>query len=398
MNDSIHPIRLSDLCAQIRQSIQSDFDDTYWVSAEISSLSARAGGHCYLELVEKSAAASSGRQSAADLAAKVRATCWANVWHVLSAFFQDATGMPLQVGMRVLVAVSVDYHPVYGLSLIISDIDPAFTLGDLMKQRRDTIARLQQEGMMDLQPALSLPALARRIAVISSSSAAGYQDFADQLKNSGFAFSTRLFPAIMQGEKAAASIMAALDAIFAMEQAFDLVVIIRGGGATTDLSCFDDYELCSYCAQFPLPVLSGIGHTRDVSILDMVCYHAVKTPTAAAEWLIYRMQEQVDRIESLALRLAQTAQRQVSLRSDRLSRLADKLRYSGARLLQQQRYRLDLWEKTIQLHSPEAIYRRGYALVLKDGKPVRSIADLSADDEILTCLADGTVLSRVINS
>ena len=262
-------MRLHELCDSIRASIQADFADTYRVTAEISSLSAKPGGHCFLELIEKRDADSSKSRSSADIIAKVRATCWANVWTMLSAYFQDATGMPLQAGMQVEVDANVDYHPVYGLSLVIVGINPEFTLGGLMRQRRETIARLEKEGMMELQPALTLPTLVRNIAVISAAGAAGYQDFTDQLTGSGYAFRTQFFPATMQGETAPFSIMAALDQIYASDSHFDIVVIIRGGGANTDLTCFDNYELCSFCAQFPLPILSGIGHTRDVSILDI---------------------------------------------------------------------------------------------------------------------------------
>ena len=233
-------MQLHELCDSIRATIQTDFDATYRVTAEISSLSAKAGGHCFMELIEKrdDKTSSSKLRSSADIIAKVRATCWANVWSMLSAYFLDATGMQLQPGMQVELDVNVDFHPVYGLSLVVVGVNPEFTLGGLMRQRRETIARLEKEGMMELQPALSLPTLVRRVAVISAADAAGYQDFTDQLRQSGYAFFTQLFPATMQGEAAPFTIMAALDKIYASGTPFDLVVIIRGGGANTDLTCF----------------------------------------------------------------------------------------------------------------------------------------------------------------
>jgi len=372
-------LKLSELCEIIRESIRMDVGETYRVSAEISSISAKSGGHCYMELVEKRGAATPSSKSlfaasSVELEAKVRAVCWANTWNLLAPYFLETTGLPLQAGLQVEVDATVDFHPVYGLSLTIVGINPEYTLGGLMRQRRETIARLTEEGMMELQKALSLPTLATRVAVVSTANAAGFQDFTEQLRQGGFAFKTELFPATMQGEQAAESIIAALDEIFRREEEFDLVVIIRGGGANTDLTCFDDYNLCLYCAQFPLPILSGIGHTRDVSILDMVCYQAVKTPTAAAEWLTARMQQQ----------------------ADRLTQLMTTLKMQCVRALGNERHRLDMLAKIVELHSPEAIYKKGYALVLKDGKPVRSAAQLAADDIVETQFADGSVRSRVL--
>jgi len=365
-------MQLHELCDSIRATIQADFDDTYRVTAEISSLSAKSGGHCFMELIEKRDE-QTGKRQTMDIIAKVRATCWANVWSMLSAYFQDSTGMPLQPGMQVEVDVNVDFHPVYGLSLIIVGINPEFTLGGLMRQRRLTLARLEKEGMMELQPALSLPTLVQRIAVVSAAGAAGYQDFTDQLRQSGFAFRTQLFPATMQGESAPNSIMSAFYQIYDSAAPFDMVVIIRGGGANTDLTCFDDYELCSFCAQFPIPILSGIGHTRDVSILDMICFQAVKTPTAAAEWLISRYQAQ----------------------AERLNQLASMLQLQITRALGEARHRLDLYARTIELHSPEAIYRKGYSLTLRQGQPVRSVTELTPGDQVDLVFLDGNVSATI---
>jgi exodeoxyribonuclease VII large subunit len=283
---------------------------------------------------------------------------------MLNAYFESETGQRLQAGMKVLVEAEVQYHPVYGLSLSIIGIDPAYTIGDIAQQRQKTIAQLQADGLLDAQQLLPLPSLIRRIAVISSPNAAGYEDFKHQLDNSPYRFETQLFGATMQGEGAVKSIIAALEGI----AGFDAVAIIRGGGATTDLSCFDNYELCAVCAQFDLPILSGIGHTRDVSVLDLVAHEALKTPTAVAEWLIHRMDEQMAKVADLMLRLQRTAERQILIR----------------------RHRVELLEQRLATCNPERIYQRGYSLLTKNGKIIRSVNELLPGDKVTTHLADGS--------
>ena len=281
--------------------------------------------------------------------------------------------------MAVLVEVQVQFHPVYGLSLSIVNIDPSYTLGDIARQRQLTIAQLQADGLLEAQQLLPLPTLIRRIAVISSANAAGYEDFKHQLDNSPYRFETQLFGATMQGSGAEKSILAALEEISMVNgkcqngKCFDAVVIIRGGGATTDLSCFDSYTLCAVCAQFELPIITGIGHTRDVSVLDLVAHRALKTPTAVAEWLIHRMDEQMTRIAELTLRLQRTRERQILIR----------------------RHRIELLEQRLAACNPERIYRMGYSLLTKDGKVVRSVTELKPGDHITTHLADGIIESRV---
>jgi exodeoxyribonuclease VII large subunit len=321
------------------------------VKAEVNSLS-RKNGHLYLELIDGSSA-------------KMRATCWSGTQEMLMAYFESETGQALQAGMAVLVEAEIQWHAVYGLSLSIVGIDPSYTLGDIARQRQQTIARLQADGLLDAQQLLPLPTLIRRIAVISSPHAAGYEDFKHQLDNSGFHFETRLFGATMQGDSAAKSILAALDEI----EGFDCVAIIRGGGATSDLSCFDDYTLCAVCAQFELPILTGIGHTRDVSVLDLVAHEALKTPTAVAEWLIHRMDNQMAHITDLLLRLQRTADRQILIR----------------------RHRVEILEQRLAACNPERIYRMGYSLLTKNGKVVKSIHDLAPGDIVTTHLADGSL-------
>lgn len=361
-------LTLSELCSLIGDALDESLAPSYWVKAEISSLSSK-GGHLYLDLVE-------------GKVARMRATCWAGTQELLCAFFESETGQTLQVGMSVLIEVEVQWHAVYGLSLSIVNIDPSFTVGTIARQRQKTIAALQADGLLQAQQLLPLPTLIRRIAVISSSSAAGYEDFIHQLQITNYQFNITPFYATMQGEAASKSIIAALEEISnlnakwlneQMVNGFDCIAIIRGGGASSDLSCFDDYTLCAYCAQYELPILTGIGHTRDVSVLDMVAHEALKTPTAVAEWLIHRMDTQRDRIDELFVRLRRTADRQILIR----------------------RHRVELLEQRLAACNPERIYRMGYSLLTKNGKVIRSVHDLHPGDTVTTHLSDGTVHSTV---
>jgi exodeoxyribonuclease VII large subunit len=315
----------------------------------------------------------------------------------LSAYFTQETGESLHVGLQVLMEVSVEFHAVYGLSLNVWNIDPTYTLGDLAKQRQATINQLKQDGVMELQQMLVLPSLVRRVAVVSSADAAGYGDFCDQLKNNryGFAFQVQLYTAVMQGDTAARSIIHALSAIAEQEEDWDVVVIIRGGGASTDLSCFDDYELASHCAQFPLPIVAGIGHTRDVSVVDMVVHCSVKTPTAAAEWLIDRVAIQVERVGEMQKRLQRVVQAKVAREKNRLVVLEQRIVNAVRRMVVREEGKLNLWRKTIDLHSPERIYKMGYSLTMANGKIVRRREDVSLGDVVETYLQDGVIQSEV---
>ena len=364
------PLTLTELCRLIGSVLEENLSGSYWVKAEIASLTQR-GGHLYLELVESQKLTANSQKPTA----KMRATCWSGTQEMLSAYFLAETGQSLQPGMTVLVEVEIQYHPLYGLSLSIVGIDPAYTLGEIAQQRQKTIAQLQSDGLIDAQKNLPLPTLIRRIAVISSPSAAGYEDFKHQLDATPYHFETTLFPAIMQGEGAESSILAALEEIAAFNSPlpFDAVVIIRGGGATTDLSCFDSYTLCAVCAQYELPILTGIGHTRDISVLDLVARESLKTPTAVAEWLIHRLDEQSERLRNLSVRLERTLERQILLR----------------------RHRIELLEQRLASLNPERIYRMGYSLLTKDGKIIRSVASLQPGDRITTHLSDGSITSIV---
>lgn len=381
------PTTLSELCELITEVLEDSLEATYWVRAEIASLSVR--GHCYMELVEKA--------DNHQIAAKVRATCWQHTYNLLSPYFEAETGQTLAVGMQVLLEVEVSFHAVYGMSLNIVGIDPSYTLGDLARQRQKTIQRLQEDGVMDMQRSLPLSSLIRRIAVISSADAAGYGDFLHQLTNNSqhYRFHIQLFPALMQGEQSPASIIQALHAIAEDIDAYDIVAIVRGGGASTDLRNFDDYNLASHCAQFPLPIIAGIGHTRDISIVDMVTHTSVKTPTAVAEWLIQHMDIQADRIGQLHLRLQRTVNQAVQRHQNHLHHLLQSLHFATQQRLHRQRTQLQLWEKTIALHSPERIYRMGYSLTTVNGKIVRSIRDVEAGQQLQTHTADGVILSEV---
>lgn len=378
---------LSELCQNIEEVLAEEFASTYWVRAEVASLSVR--GHCYMELVEKA--------STKNIAAKVRATCWQQMYGILSPYFEAETGQKLSVGMQVLLEVEVSFHAVYGLSLNIVGIDPTFTLGDMARQRQETIQRLKDDGVMDMQSSLEIPSLPRRIAVISSADAAGYGDFCHQLENNsgGFQFRTQLFAAIMQGDQSAKSIIQSLQQIADEIDKWDIVVIVRGGGASTDLCNFDDYELASHCAQFPLPIIAGIGHTRDISIVDMVVHSSVKTPTAAAEWLINAMQQQADRIAELYTRLQRAIQHTINQQHIRIEQLQQALQFTSKKHLYQLRSQLEMWQKMIELHSPERIYRMGYSLTTVDGKVVKSIHDVKAGQQLQTHTADGTITSVV---
>ena len=381
----MNSLSLSELCAQLDECIQQGLPGTYWVRAEIAQLSEK--GHCYLELIEKA--------DRGMFAAKMRATCWSNKWQLVSAYFQQETGKRPEPGMQVLVEVSVEFHPVYGLSLNIQNIDPSFTLGDMARQRQLTLQQLEKDGVLDMNKSLALPAVIRRVAVISAEGAAGYGDFCHQLINNAYhlRFSTELFPAVMQGDQAVRSILSALDAVAENADDFDCVAIIRGGGATTDLTCFDSYDIASHCAQFPLPVLSGIGHTRDVSVVDMVVFQALKTPTAVAEMLIDHNAQQLVRIDELGQRLSRIAVQMVAVRRQQIEQLRLTLQYTISRTLQTERNKLQMFDQAIRLHSPEQIFKKGYSLTLCDGKPVRRASDIPVGTTITSVLSDGELTS-----
>ena len=290
-------LTLLDLNALVKQSIEQCMPDEYWVQAELSDVRVN-NGHCYLEFIQKD-------EGRSHLIAKARGIIWAQVYSMLKPYFEESTGQQFISGIKVLVKVSLQFHELYGYSLIVHDIDPSYTLGDMARRRLEIIKQLEADGVLTLNKELEIPVLPQRIAVISSATAAGYGDFCNQLENNprGYAFYSELFPATMQGSQVEVSVLAALDKIIQRQDEFDVVVIIRGGGATSDLSGFDTYLLAAGCAQFPLPVITGIGHERDDTILDLVSHTRVKTPTAAAELLINYMDEAANRLYLLSAQL-----------------------------------------------------------------------------------------------
>jgi exodeoxyribonuclease VII large subunit len=403
---------LSELTRFINQVIKVNFEKPIWIKAEISEFREASNGHCYVEFIEKDTHTDT-------LIAKIKGNIWVNTYRMLKPYFESSTGQTLRSGIKVLVAVTVDFHDVYGLSLNIRDIDPTYTLGELAKRRQEIIRQLEADGVMDMNKALEIATLPNRIAIISSSTAAGYDDFCNQIDNNpaGFVLYKKLFPAIMQGDQAANSIIEALDKIYEHASLFDVVVIIRGGGATTDLACFDSYELALNCAQFPLPIIAGIGHQRDLSIVDMVAHTSVKTPTAAAALLIEmmedadskmtdaytaiyqllhtRVQNQQQKIADISWKikhalLNKTADKKLTLERQK-SRLIQAVRLS----LSTQKNKLALLENSIERHSPAFLLKYGYTITTANGKRISSVKDVQKGDLIRTYVSDGEVESVV---
>jgi exodeoxyribonuclease VII large subunit len=310
-------LTLFELNGLIKASIKKAFPESFWIVAEISELKVNHSGHCYLELVEKNS-------ESETLKAKARATIWASSFRMIQPYFETTTRTKLTAGLKVLVKATVDFHELYGLSLNITDIEPGFTLGELARQKQEVIDRLIQEGVYNLNKELNLPRLPGKIAVISSGTAAGYGDFTDQLLHNpaGYKFYIRLFPAIMQGEEAESSIISAMEKVFRYEEFFDTLVIIRGGGSQSDLSCFNGYWLAYHIAQFPLPVLTGIGHEQDESVADMVAHTRLKTPTAVAGFLLSKYQEEENYQYELSSSLVDASRDILSDQNNRLMKLA----------------------------------------------------------------------------
>ncbi|MDR1678515.1 MAG: exodeoxyribonuclease VII large subunit [Prevotellaceae bacterium] len=430
-SESYSLLQLNEL---IKTRLRLAFDLPVWLRAEISELHENANGHAYFELVEKDS-------STDRLVAKTKATCWATTYRMLKPYFEVNTGESLRAGINILVACTVEYHELYGISLNIRDINPEFTIGDMARRRLEILRRLESDGVFDMNKSLTMPVLPQRIAVISSATAAGYGDFIHQLQNNadGFVFYTRLFPAVMQGEQAAGSIIAALDRIFQHQQHFDVVAIIRGGGATAELSCFDDYELAFNGTQFPLPVITGIGHERDQSVLDEVAHTRCKTPTAVAEFLIARMYDAMNNVlelqqsivtatesllqgenihlEQIMMRLSRLTNELIVEHENRIALLLQRLKMqasaqtreqaielktykqrlrTGTQLLFDRRnHQVSLLEKEVNLSSPAVLLQRGYSLTLHQGKIVRSTTQLHPGDHITTVFSDGETASVV---
>jgi exodeoxyribonuclease VII large subunit len=314
-------LTLSELNEQIKDALSGAFPSSVWVIAEVSELKENRNGHCYLELIEK---------QGAEIVARSRATIWSYTYRMLKPYFETTTGQFFTQGIKILVQVSVEYHPSFGLSLNIKDIDPIYTVGDMAMQRKEIINRLQAEGVFEMNKELQLPLVPQKIAVISSATAAGFQDFMNQLESNefGFKFYTKLFQATMQGTDAVPSIINALERIFRYEDFFDAVVIIRGGGATADLSSFDNYDLAFNITQFPLPIITGIGHEKDDTIIDLVAHTRMKTPTAVAEFLIKGMERFYDRMLEMENGIVQLTRDLIESHQNELEQAATNLNYA----------------------------------------------------------------------
>ena len=403
---------LLELNRQVREAIEDALPMEYWVEAELSECR-ESRGHCYMELIQKD------EQTATPIA-KASAKCWANKWLTIRPYFERTTGQQLHAGMKVLLQVYPQFHEAYGFSWIVTDIDPTYTLGDMARKRQEIIQKLKAEGVFDLQKELQLPVFCQHIAVISSQTAAGYGDFCKQLADNpyGFKFKTQLFPAIMQGEGVEQSIISALEQIYDMP--FDCVVIIRGGGATSDMSGFDTLTLAENVANFPIPIITGIGHERDESVLDMVSHTRVKTPTAAAALLIDHLKGVLETIEGAQSVISHYAQQKLSAINYQLSTISEaiprlfsivKARQEAKidtlytrlpmlieRRLTSESHRLQLIDEKLKALDPTLLLARGYSITLYNGKAVKDASQLPPGTEIETRLAKGTVHSTVNES
>ena len=412
MNSIEEPLTLYALNGMVRAAVSSGLPFSYWVTGELSEVRESAAGHCYVELVQRDEVTN-------ELVAKARGTVWARVYSLLRPYFLEQTGHPFAAGLKVLLQVTVGFHELYGYTLDVRDIEPMYTVGDIARQRQLIIKRLTSEGVINLNKELPFPSLPQRVAVISSATAAGYDDFCDQLLDNryGYVFYPRLFESPMQGGKVEAGIISALDRIAENIDCWDVVVIIRGGGATSELNCFDTYDLANNCAQFPIPVITGIGHRRDESLLDIVAHLSVKTPTAAAEFLIQAMLEQENRLLGIMQGVNTVISRRIDSERDRLASLVGRLpvdtafymknellrlqsciqtlQTSTTLYMTRQQHRIALCEREIEVASPSRILSLGYSITRVNGKVVRSIDDVAPGCDVVTQLANGEFISTV---
>lgn len=432
-------LTLFELNTLVRETLALEMPDEYWVEAELSE-AREVRGHCYMELIQK-------EEGSNTPVAKASAKCWANTWQLVKPHFMRITGQQIHAGMKVMLKVFAQFHESYGFSWIVTDIDPTYTMGDMARKRQEIIRLLKEEGVFELQKELQLPMFCQRVAVISSANAAGYGDFVNQLENNeyDFRFHTHLFPATMQGEGVEQSVILALEKIYKMHQGFknnekfDCVVIIRGGGATSDLSGFDTLALAENVANFPIPIITGIGHERDESVLDMVSHTRVKTPTAAAAFLINHLKVVLDLIEDAEQRISSKVRQQMDVQKIRLlhysqqipslfslvktrqeaciDRLQNNLLLSISSRLQEEHHLLDivshniqpvlerkilreghlleLLKEKVEALNPELLLQRGYSITFANGKVVKDGSLLKTGDELETRLAKGTVRSIV---
>lgn len=425
-------LTLFELTSLIKSELEKNLEPSYWVIAEISEMRLNPKGHCYMELVDK---------EGQYVTSKIRANIWAYTYRNLSAWFESITKTSLQSGIKVLLNVQIQYHELYGMSLNIKDIDPNFTLGERARKRQEIIQKLQDEGVFDINKELTLPIVPQCIAIISSETAAGYGDFKNQIEQNsrGYSFTTKLFQSLMQGDQAPSAIISALHQIHAEIQAFDLVVIIRGGGSQVDLDCFDDYELASHIAQFPLPVITGIGHERDETIADLVAHTQMKTPTAVAEFLISGIERYDDSLNEMAYRLEKSGKHLLQVSAYEIMNVGYSLKTSMKAIMHQsenalnqkqlrlnyavknlfrvenkkvdnfelplakakyQRLKeaekkLDGLEKQLKLLDPASVLNRGYSITLINGKPISAVQEIKTGEELETITAKHRIKSTV---
>lgn len=405
-----HNLTLLDLQRMVRHTLESRFNEPLWISAEISELKVNRSGHCYLNLVEKGATDGAPR-------AEARAVIWRSAYTPMVSMFEAATGATLRAGLRVLVRVMVSYHEIYGFSLQIIDLDPRYTLGEVERRRRETIARLQDEGVWDMNRELELSRPTLRIAIISSDTAAGYQDFMNELRRSIYRFKTTLFRSLMQGDAAEESIISALHAIAEREEEFDVVAIIRGGGSTSDLALFDSYLIATHVAQFPLPIFSGIGHDKDISVVDMVAHTSLKTPTAVATRLIEMADYEMSTIESFAADITTMVESRLHNEDMRIYQLGTEIERLATACISDNLKRIELMQSTLhnrlelifsteeqrlteatralKSYSIDNILRLGFAVARNQDGALKSISQTHLGESIEVELLDGMVGAEI---
>lgn len=385
---SVQHITLSQLQGRISIALAEALPLPVWVSAEIADIKINASGHCYIELIEKN-------EKTGATEAQARATIWRSQVMSTIGRFEQESGQRLAKGMKILFKATVSHHAVYGMSLQIQQIDALHTIGDMERRRQQTIEQLQKEGVWDMNRSLPMPLVVQRVAVISSATAAGYRDFMKELERSAYRIETELFEATMQGERCDESIVAALYAVAERSDEFDAVAIIRGGGSTGDLECYNSYLLAFAVTQFPLPVLTGIGHDKDTSVTDMVAHTPLKTPTAVAAWIDGRAADFDGALEYCAISLRDICRQATHSAALRLEQFSADVRHLAERTLQSEKQRLDGIANLVANFAPERIFRLGYAIARKDGRAMQSVEDVSIGDTISISLANGEIESKI---
>ena len=378
-------IDLLELQLRLKEGVESLFPKRIWMKAEVSAVKARNGGHCYMEL---------SQSDEKGLQAKANAIIWSSKYRFIAPYFESVTGSAIQEGMVILVEVQVNYSELYGLSLIINDIDPEYSVGVKEAERQKTIERLQKEGLIGLQKELQLPLLPYRLAVISAEDAAGYRDFIRHLEENPYGFKVEpvLFPALMQGADCPSSIISAMDCIMDGGEEWDAVLILRGGGAKLDLACYDNYDLAAVIAQYPLPVLTAVGHDQDFHVCDMVAYEYLKTPTALADYIMDIYEEEDERISSCETRVRLAVSNRLYRESSVLDSLAARIKGGFSLKIAAMESALQVLQTRIESADPRRILERGYALAVDgDGVVLKSASGRAAGDKVSVMFADGTL-------